>query len=258
LVGKTIRDHEKFGQLTFTEVIQYSSNVGAIQIGQLVGERFFFERIKAYGFGERTRIDLPGEEKGIFRKLSDWSKISLASLSFGQEISVTAIQLLQAVNIIANRGLITNPKIVKKILLSKNEARERPSHHKRVLAKETTSNMIKILERVVEEGTGTTAHIEGYRIAGKTGTAQKFDPKINAYSLTLHTSSFVGFAPVEKPAFTMIVVIDEPKDKYYGGEVAAPLFRKIAQRLFLYLRIPPQKEKSKVLLTARLRGESKK
>jgi len=255
LAGKTIHDHKKFGQLTFPEVIQYSSNVGAIQIGQLVGERFFFERTKAYGFGERTGIDLPGEEKGIFRKLSDWSKISLASLSFGQEISVTAIQLLQTMNIIANRGLITNPKIVKKILLSKNEARERPSHHKRVLSKKAASTMIKILERVVEEGTGTTAQIKGYKIAGKTGTAQKFDPTINTYSPTLHTSSFVGFAPVDKPAFSMIVVIDEPQGKYLGGEVAAPLFRKIAQRLFLYLHIPPQKEESLTLITARLGRE---
>ena len=257
LAGKTIRDYKKFGLLTFPEVIQYSSNVGAIQIGQLVGESFFFERIKAYGFGEKTGIDLPGEEKGIFRKLSDWSKISLASLSFGQEISVTAIQLLQVMNIIANRGLITNPKIVKKILFSKNEIRERPSHNRRVLSEKAASTMIKILERVVEEGTGTTAQINGYRIAGKTGTAQKFNPAIGAYSSTLHTSSFVGFGPVQKPAFSMIVVIDEPKDKYHGGEVAAPLFRKIAQRLFLYLRIPPQKE-SKVLLTAKLMEENKR
>jgi len=255
LAGKTIRDHKKFGQLTFPEIIQYSSNVGAIQIGQLVGERFFFERIKAYGFGERTGIDLPGEEKGIFRKLRDWSKISLASLSFGQEISVTAIQLLQTMNIIANKGLITNPKIVKKILLSKNEARERSSRHRRVLSKKAASAMIKILERAVKEGTGTTAQIKGYGIAGKTGTAQKFDPTINVYSSKLHTSSFVGFAPVDKPAFSMIVVIDEPKDKYYGGEVAAPLFRKIAQHLFLYLRIPPQKEESQTLITAKLRRE---
>jgi len=188
--------------------------------------------------------------------LSDWSKISLASLSFGQEISVTAIQLLQTMNIIVNRGLITNPKIVKKILLSKNEARERPSHHKRVLSKKAAITMIKILERVVEEGTGTTVQIKGYRIAGKTGTAQKFDPAINAYSPTLHTSSFVGFAPVDKPAFSMIVVIDEPQGKYLGGEVAAPLFRNIAQRLLLYLRIPPQKEESQTLVTARLRRES--
>ncbi len=255
LAGKTIRDHKKFGRLTFPEVIQHSSNVGAIKIGQLVGESFFFEKIKAYGFGERTGIDLPGEEKGIFRKLSDWSRISLASLSFGQEISVTAVQLLQTMNIIANRGLITTPKIVKKILLSENEVRERPSHHKRVLSKKAASTMIEILERVVEHGTGTMARINGYRIAGKTGTAQKFDKKINAYSSVLHTSSFVGFAPVEKPAFAMIVVIDEPQGAYMGGEIAAPLFRQIAERLFLYLHIPPQKEGSRSMITARLRRE---
>jgi cell division protein FtsI (penicillin-binding protein 3) len=124
-----------------------------------------------------------------------------------------------------------------------------------VLSKKAASAMIEILERVVKDGTGTMARINGFRIAGKTGTAQKFDPKINAYSSVLHTSSFVGFAPVDKPAFSMIVVIDEPQGAYLGGEVAAPLFRQIAQRLFLYLRIPPQKEGSQSLITARLRRE---
>lgn len=255
LAGKTIHDHKKFALLSFPEIIQYSSNVGAIQIGQRVGQKSFYQTIKALGFGQKTGIDLPAEEKGIFRDLNQWSKLSLASISFGQEISVTAIQLLQTINIIANRGLITTPKIVKKILISSDEIRERPSHFKRVLSKESTSALIGILEKVVEQGTGTSAQIKGYKIAGKTGTAQKFDPMIGAYSPTLHTSSFVGFVPVDKPAFSMVVVIDEPKGQYYGGEIAAPLFQKIAQRLLLYLSIPPQKETAK-LVTARLNTES--
>ena len=256
LAGRTIRDHKKFGLLSLTEVIQYSSNVGAIRIGQRLEERFFYTTIKNLGFGHKTGIDLPAEEKGIFRDLDNWSKISPASLSIGQEISVTAIQLLQAINTIANRGLITNPKIVKKILISPDEARERPVHYRRLLSKATASTMVKILESVVEKGTGMSAQIKGYKIAGKTGTAQKFDSSIGAYSATLHTSSFIGFVPVDNPAFSMVVVIDEPKGQYYGGEVAAPLFRKIAQRLLLYLRIPPKKESPKPLITVKLVKES--
>jgi len=255
LAGKTIHDHKKFALLSFPEIIQYSSNVGAIRIGQRVGEEAFFQTIKALGFGQKTGIDLPAEEKGIFRDLNQWSKLSLASISFGQEVSVTAIQLLQTINIIANRGLITTPKVVKKILISSDETRERPSHFKRVLSKDSASALIKILEKVVQEGTGAGAQIKGYKIAGKTGTAQKFDSLIGAYSPTLHTSSFVGFVPVDKPAFSMIVVVDEPKGQYYGGEVAAPLFQKIAQRLLLYLSIPPQKDTPK-LVTAKLNTES--
>jgi len=250
--GRTISDHHKFSLLSFPEIIRYSSNVGAIRIGQNVGERFFYQTIKNFGFGDKTGIDLPAEEIGIFRALNNWSKISLASLSIGQEISVTAIQLLQSISLIANKGLLTNPKIVKKILISPYEARERPAHYRRVLSKTTAEIMIKMLESVVQEGTGKKAQIKGYKIAGKTGTAQKFDSSIGAYSSTRHTASFVGFVPVDKPVFSMVVVIDEPKGKYYGGDVASPLFCKIAQRLLLYLRIPPQKDSPKPLITAKL------
>lgn len=256
LAGLTMHDHKNFTLLSFPEIIKYSSNVGAIRIGQLIGQNDFYRTIKAFGFGEKTGIDLPAEEKGILRTLNNWSEISIASLSIGQEISVTAIQLLQTINLIANRGLITTPKIVKKIMISPHNARERPIHYRRVLSKATASTMAKILEKVIQGGTGKAARIKGYKTAGKTGTAQKFDHTLNAYSPILHTASFVGFAPVDKPAFSMVVVIDEPKGRYYGGDVAAPLFRKIGEQLLLYFNIPPQKETSRTLITAQLRRKS--
>ncbi|MFB0565674.1 MAG: peptidoglycan D,D-transpeptidase FtsI family protein [Candidatus Aminicenantaceae bacterium] len=258
LAGRSILDHKKFDLLSFPEVIQYSSNIGAILIGQRVGEASFYKTIRAFGFGKKTGIDLPGEEKGIFREVRNWSKLSLASLSFGQEISVTAIQMLQALNVIANRGLITNPRVVKKIIISSNEARENTTNHRRIISEATASTMANILERVVQKGTGRKAQIKGFRIAGKTGTAQKFDPIIGTYSSRVHTASFVGFAPVGQPAFSMIVVIDEPKIEYFGGDVAAPLFRKIAQQVLLHLRIFPKKEKSKTFLTAKLNRDLKR
>ena len=258
VAGQVIKDHKKFSLLSFPQVIQHSSNVGAIRIGLRIPKNDFHQTIKSFGFGERTKIDLPGEEMGIFRAPKDWTEISQASLSFGHEISVTAIQLLQAMNIIANRGVMVTPKIVKKILTSPDEERVRPSHYKRVLSEVTASTMAQVLELVTLGGTGKTARIEGYRIAGKTGTAQKFDPEINAYSSTLHTASFVGFVPIDEPAFSMIIVLDNPKGKYYGGEIAAPVFRRIAEQLLIYLRIPPQEDTAKPLLFAHLWREDQR
>lgn len=256
VAGKTIKDHKSFSILPFHQVIQYSSNVGAIRVGLRIPKNYFFHMINSFGFGQRTGIDLPGEEKGIFRPLSRWSDISQASISFGQEISVTAIQLLQALNVIANKGILASPKIVNKLYISPHELRAKPSHYRRVISKETAALMTQIMEMVVLQGTGKAARIHGYRVAGKTGTAQKFDPQLNAYSSTLHTASFVGFVPLEEPAFSIVVVLDEPQGAYYGGEVAAPLFRRIAEKLLIYFKIPPEKETSKPLLTAHLKRKA--
>lgn len=242
IAGKTIQDYELFGVLSFPEVIIHSSNVGTIQFGQLIGEEIFFKTIKAFGFGQKTGIDLPAEEKGIFRPLDNWTQISAASLSIGYEISVTATQLLQAINAVANKGFIISPKVVKKILDPPDEAAESPYRRRRILSERTALILTSILQKAVQRGTGISAQIEGYKVAGKTGTAQKFDPSIGGYSSTVHTSAFVGFVPADNPALSMIVVIDEPKGPYSGGEVAAPLFREIASLVLRYLRIPKQEE----------------
>ena len=240
VAGKTIRDHQRYGILSFPEVIIHSSNVGTVQLSYNLDRNSFYETIKNFGFGEKTGIDLPAEEKGIFRQVKDWSRISPASLSIGYEISVTALQMLQAVNIIANEGVLVPPRIVRRVLNSSDESSRSPLHPRRIISRDTASILTSILQEVVQEGTGSPARITGYNIAGKTGTAQIFDSSIGRYSSEAHIASFAGFVPGDSPAFSMIVVIDEPTGSYYGGEVAGPVFREISKQILQYLKIPRQ------------------
>lgn len=256
--GKPIRDHQRFGVLTFPEVIIHSSNIGTVQIGRRIGANSLYEMIKIYGFGQKTGIDLPAEENGIFREIQSWSRRSLSSLSIGYEISVTAIQMLQAVNIIANRGVVASPRIVKEVKMSSENKEPNPAIFKKIISEETAAQLTGVLLRVVEEGTGTQAQIKGFRVAGKTGTAQKIDPVTKAYSAKKHIASFVGFVSTNKPVFSMIVVIDEPKGQFYGGDVAAPVFKEIAKQVLMYLRIPPQKDPETKVITARNRRQDNK
>jgi len=242
IAGKAVRDHQRYGILSFPEVIIHSSNVGTIQISQSLKRNDFFGTIKAFGFGEKTGIDLPGEEIGILRPLGDWTGSSIAFLSIGYQISVTPIQLLQAINTIANKGLVIPPRIVKKVKGSLEGPMERKPQYQRVISEETAWKLTLMLERVVQEGTGIPAQIKGYRVAGKTGTAQKKDPSTGYYSNSLHTASFAGFVPAQNPVLSMIVIIDEPKGQYYGGDVGAPVFREIASQVLRYIGIPPQKD----------------
>lgn len=251
IARKTFKDYKRMGTLSFPEVIIHSSNVGAIQIGQRLGEKCLSKTIKVFGFGQKTGIDLPAEEDGIFRSLNRWSKISLASLSIGYEISVTAIQMLQAVNTIAARGEVLAPKIVKKILITPIEENKNTTHSRRLISEESASTLAFFMKKVVQEGTGRAAQIKGYEIAGKTGTAQKIDPSTHTYSSMAHTASFVGFVMASEPVFSMIVVVDDPQGQYYGSQVAAPLFRSIASQVLQYLRIPPQEEPSPTIIAAK-------
>ncbi len=248
VAGKKFRDHKKLGVLTFPEVIIHSSNVGTIQIGQRLGGKILDNMIISFGFGRRTGIDLPAEETGIFRPIDSWSRLSLASLSIGYEISVTSIQMLQALNIIANRGVAVAPRILKKVLNSSLE-QEFPQP-RRVISEDTAQKLCFFLEKVVERGTGTEARIDGYKIIGKTGTAQKFDPSLGVYTASAHIASFVGFVDSEKPVFSMIVIIDDPQGLYYGGQVAAPLFQKISSQILQYLRIPPRELPSETIIAS--------
>lgn len=247
---KVFRDHEKFETLAFPDVIIHSSNIGTIQIGERIGEQNLYDMIRTYGYGKKTGVDLPAEASGLLNPIKNWTSISLASISIGYEISVTAIQMLQAINVIANRGIATRPMIVKNIVLNSEKIQKQPSEYRRVITEDIASQLIDIFQQVTEVGTGTAAHIEGYNTAGKTGTSQKFDPDIGTYSSSKHTALFVGFAPVEAPLFSMIVVIDNPKGLYYGGQVAAPVFREIGKQIFRYLRIPPKPVPPKTFITA--------
>ena len=250
IAGKTIRDHKKFGQLSFPEVIIHSSNVGTIQVGQIVGDKSLFKTIQDFGFGQKTGIDLPAEEKGLFYPLSRWTDISVASLSIGYEISVTAIQMLQAINIIANKGVTTSPTVVRKSFTDIKDIEENPPENRRVLSEESAVKLAYILQRATEEGTGQSAQIKGYKVAGKTGTAQKFDPTIGGYSSSLHMASFVGYILDEKPVLSMIIVIDDPKEEYYGGQVAAPVFKEIATQILDYECLPVNEKSQDAMIIA--------
>ena len=252
VAGKTFRDHKKLGVLTFPDVIIHSSNVGTIQIGQRLGGKALYDMIKAFGFGQKTGIDLPAEETGIFRTIDSWSRLSLASLSIGYEISVTAIQMLQSLNTVANGGVTVAPRILKKVLNSSFE-QEFPQP-RRVTSEDTARKLCYFLENVVARGTGTEAQLDGYKIIGKTGTAQKFDPSIGAYTTSAHMASFIGFVGSEKPIFSIIVVIDDPQGLYYGGQVAAPLFRKISSQVLQYLRISPRERPPETIIASQLGG----
>ncbi|UCE42979.1 MAG: penicillin-binding protein 2 [Candidatus Aminicenantes bacterium] len=250
--GNTFWDHERLGILDFPEVFIHSSNVGTIFIGQRVGEENLFRAIKKFGFGQRTGIDLPAEEKGLLNPLERWTKISVASHSIGYEISVTPIQMLQSLNIIANQGVIVPPRTVKKINDTDAEMESvSPMAYKRAISDETSANVRDILLGVVASGTGVTARIPGYTIYGKTGTAQKYDRDEKQYLTTAHIASFAGVVENEGPLFSMIVVIDDPKGDYYGSQVAAPVFREIAKKILRYLCVPPVKKSFDTLIASK-------
>ncbi|NOZ67779.1 MAG: penicillin-binding protein 2 [Deferribacteres bacterium] len=251
--GKRIRDVHKHEIITFPEVIQKSSNVGAVQIGLKLGKERYYNYIRKFGFGKKTGIDLPGEVRGILRKTEDWSGTSLAALSIGQEIGVTPLQLLAAYAAIANGGVLMKPYVVSDIIspAGKPVKSVSPTVRRRVISEETAAVVRDILKTVVEEGgTATKAYIKGNLVAGKTGTAQIFDPRTGRYSRKRYVSSFVGFVPADNPRIALIVVIYEPKGSVYGGVVAAPVFKNIVEHTFAYLDVPMEREENQIVLAS--------
>jgi len=239
---EVIHDHKKYGWLTLQKVIKFSSNIGASQIGKMVGARRFDRCIRRFGFGAQTGIRLPGEVRGIIRNPDRLSDVGLANTSFGQGISVTAIQLVSALSAIANGGILMRPYVVDRIIDQKGEVIRsfEPEAVHRVIAPETSMEVARILKQVVEPGgTGTKAAVPGYKVAGKTGTAQKIDPILKKYADDRYVSSFMGYVPADTPRLAIVIVIDEPKGTPYGGVVAAPVFRTIAQQTLQYLNVPP-------------------
>ncbi|MGM0466593.1 MAG: peptidoglycan D,D-transpeptidase FtsI family protein [Acidobacteriota bacterium] len=250
VANKTFHDHHRYELLSFPEVIIHSSNVGTIQVGQLVGERLLYEKIKSFGFGKKTGIELPAEQVGILHPVDKWSRLSLPSLSIGYEISVTALQLLNALNVIANNGVQIPFTIIKKGEYPDSiPTKENPIPH-RVIEEKTALQLKDMLKKVVNEGTGRSAQIKAYQAAGKTGTAQKIDSQTGRYTSGAHTSIFMGFVPAGDPALSMIIVIDDPKGLYYGGQVSAPVFKETAVKALRYLGIPPKAEYVQPIITA--------
>jgi cell division protein FtsI (penicillin-binding protein 3) len=237
-----IHDHEKSGWMTFAEVIQKSSNIGAAKIAMQLEEVRLYRYIKAFGFGEKSDIDLPGEMAGLTKEPKDWGRRSLASIAMGQEIGVTPLQLVTAISAVANGGWLMKPYVVSEIRDAGGHlvARMEPHVRRQPISTATARTLTEIVEGVVTNGTGRKAAVPGYRVAGKTGTAQKIDPRTGAYSSSLLIGSFVGYVPAEDPRLAIVVVIDEPKAEAWGGVVAAPVFRRIAEQVLPYLGVSPQ------------------
>jgi cell division protein FtsI (penicillin-binding protein 3) len=238
----TIRDHEKFSWLTFREVIEKSSNVGAIKIGQRLGKDRLHDYLTRFGLGSRTGVDFPGEASGLLRPPPQWSEVSLASLSIGQELSVTALQLATAFSALANGGMLVRPHLVKAAIKDGTVVQETaPVQVRRVISEPTARQVTNILQGVITRGSGRAAAVEGYSVAGKTGTAQKFDAALGKYSAQKSIASFVGYLPADRPRATILVSIDEPQAAVaWGGVAAAPVFSAVAQQTMRYLRVPPE------------------
>jgi cell division protein FtsI (penicillin-binding protein 3) len=240
--GRTIHDTHKYGTLKVSEILKYSSNIGAAKIGARLGSQRLYRSLKNFGFGSPTGIELPGEAEGILKNGSRWYGIDLATISFGQGISVTAMQLAAAVSTIANGGYLMKPYIIDRVTDDDGNVLEQfsPQILRKVISPQTAHTVAKMMEGVTDEGgTGVKAEVEGYDVAGKTGTAQKVDPLTRSYSASKRIGSFVGFVPADHPRLTILVVIDEPKTSSYGGIVAAPAFSEIALQSLCYLKVLP-------------------
>jgi len=240
-------DH-KFGWMTMSDIIAKSSNIGAIKIAQQVGKKPFYEYIRKFGFGEKSGLSLPGESAGQLKDQKNWSNLSLASISFGHEIAVTPIQMVTAMSAIANGGMLMEPHIIK-ALIKDGEVVEKfgPRKIRRAISKKTSLQMVEILKSVVKNGTGKKAALDGFDVAGKTGTAQKYNMETRSYSSTEFISSFIGFVPADSPRLVILVMIDNPKGLHWGSVVSAPVFQKIAKKALRYLDITSSKERVLIL-----------
>ncbi len=236
----TIHDWKKYGWLTFSEVLQNSSNVGSIKVGLALGAQRYYRYMTTFGFGAPTGVDLAGESRGLLRDPARWSELSVPTMSLGQEISVTALQMVTAFGAIANDGTLMRPRIVRAVFDAdgREVRRFQPTKVRQVISKDTAQTLTRLLVRVVQDGTGHNAAIAGYDVGGKTGTAQKLDPATRRYSRAPGVLSFVGFAPVDAPRFVMLVMLDEPKNEKWGSEAAAPVFAAIGRDILRYLDVP--------------------
>lgn len=252
IANTTIHDHEKLGWMTFSQMLQKSSNIGAAKTGILLGEQRLYRYLQAFGFGLRTEIDLPGEVGGLLKAPKEWGRRSLASISMGQEIGVTPLQLVSAVAAVANNGVLMRPYVVSEVRDHAGRIVKEvlPQVKRRVVSPDTARTLTTILEGVVTNGTATKAGIPGFRVAGKTGTAQKIDPRTGTYSNTQFVGSFVGFVPADQPRLAMIVVIDEPQGEAWGGVVSAPVFRRVGEQVLTYMGIS-RADQVKIAMAAR-------
>jgi cell division protein FtsI (penicillin-binding protein 3) len=238
----TIHDWKKYGWLSFAEVLQNSSNVGSIKVGLALGRERYHRYMTAFGFGALTNVGLAGESRGQLREPPRWSALSLPTLSIGQEVSVTAMQMVAAFGAIANGGTLMQPRLVRSLFDAEGRETRRfePRPVRQVVSPETARTLTRMMTQVVATGTGHNAAIAGYEVAGKTGTAQKLDPATKRYSRNPGVLSFVGFVPADEPKLVMLVMLDEPKNEKWGSEAAAPIFSAIGGEVLRYLDVAPR------------------
>jgi cell division protein FtsI (penicillin-binding protein 3) len=260
--GMRIHDSRPHGLLTVSDVLAESSDVGSIKIGMRLGEDRFYKYIRAFGFGQQTGIELPGETRGLTKPVSRWSKVSIAAISMGQEIGITPLQLVGLISTMANDGKYVAPRIVAATTQPQSAPQQiafHPVNEHRVISSLTAAEMRQMMQGVVLHGTGTKARLIGYSSAGKTGTAQKVDPATHAYSHTKYVATFAGFAPVNNPAITVAVVLDSAVGLHQGGQVSAPVFTRITQQVLEYLHTPHDLEiaPSRQVLLAQAKASEK-
>lgn len=253
--GHILHDAHPYGPLDFQQVIIKSSNIGTVKLALRIGEETLYNYIRKFCFGDKTGIDFPGEIRGILRPLEKWSGFSITAIPIGQEVAVTCLQAIRAISVFANGGYLVQPHILKKIEPADPSSVVSFGRGEPIISSETVSILNSILAKVVsEEGTAVKAKIQGYTICGKTGTAQKVENR--RYSHTKFVASFIGFIPLEDPKVAILVNVDEPKGAYYGGAVAAPVFKEIAWRIMQYMQVPPQAES--IAMTGQLNHEGKR
>ncbi len=238
VAGRLIHDWHPFGVLSVRDVLANSSDVGSIKVALKLGAPRFYDVIRAFAVGQPTGIELPGENRGLFRPLENWTPSSIGSIAIGQEVSVTPVQIVSIVSAIANGGMLHRSSVVEEVGgKPASELRPHPASQQ-VISGRTAATVREMMEAVILEGTGRPAKLDGYTAAGKSGTAQKIDPATGRYSPNQYVASFVGFAPVNEPAVTILVVLDSPVGAHHGGDVGGPVFKRIAEQVLAYLNVP--------------------
>ena len=241
LAGRLIHDWHPFGILSVRDVLANSSDVGTIKIALRLGESKFYKAIRDFGIGQLTGIALPAENRGLLRPLREWRPSSIGSIAIGQEVSVTPIQIISAVSAIANGGTLYPPRIIREIRNPGGDLAPpvKPGIETHVVTDPRTAATVReMMEAVILDGTGKLAQLDGYTAAGKSGTAQKIDRDTGRYYTDRYVASFVGFAPVNNPAITVLVVLDSPEGPHHGGEVGGPVFKRVAEQTLAYLDVP--------------------
>ena len=248
-----IHDTHEHGWLSLQQIIKYSSNIGAIKFSAIMGHEYLSKTLQNFGFGSKTGIDCPGETPGNLPPFRRWTKVDAGTISFGQGLSVSALQLIVATSAVANKGILMKPYVVQAITDHNGRLIKSfgPRRIRRVISEKTAGTLGRIMRTVITDGgTGVNAALEGYSVCGKTGTAQKIDEN-GRYSYEKYVASFVGFAPMENPKIAVLVVVDEPKKQHYGSIVAAPAFKAIAQKTLDYMHIAPKRTTDKLMVSLR-------